>query len=203
MTAATGAELVEIVRRFRTARVQDVKLLEDLLTLREARVLATSKHELDVADRDLIQARDRTDELLSRVRVVARFDLLAQPFGPDWREAYESDDIVALALAELLDVRREGAKFPICSLCGRPFQTLERTDEQYCRRPAPGEALSAASRTCQKLGPQRAYAASLGGVAAVYRARYKALDKRVRRGTLQREQVDAWRAANPQGTRAR
>ena len=167
-----GTAAVERVGAALAKRGDDIELLAELM--------------VELPDQN--KARRLADLVRGVHLAVAPF---ADPLTGWAVEAYESDDLVALAAAELLvrSGRREGSQ--VCAHCGRPFLLAGRSDAVYCRRSAPGEAVG--SRTCQRIGPQRQYAERLSDLGASYRAAYKRLDLRCRRGRFSREALDLWR----------
>ena len=114
--------------------------------------------------------------------------------SPDGRlvVAYRSTDLFALAAVEATLRSAQGWTLNTCTHCGCLFLPVERNDERYCRRAAPGEPVT--GRGCQEIGPRRRYeAAHVDDLRAVYRRAYKRLDVRSRRGHLSRDAVAQWR----------
>lgn len=130
------------------------------------------------------------EPVLAAVTVVPWYD--ARPEVDRVYDVHESRDLVALAAAELCERGREDQVVRSCGLCGRPFIPVERADEVYCRRAAPGQPPW--RRTCREVGPQRRYADELDELTAVYRRAYKRLDVRQRRGGFERSLLDEWRS---------
>jgi len=157
---------------------------------------------------DFAAVKDGVDVLAgyapdAAVRVQPVLDRLARSVRltvPDWTDAahfmllaYESEDLLALAAAELFLMAAARANVNVCRHCQCHFVSAERTDEVYCRRAAPGEPVG--GRTCRQVGPQRHYAEHLNGPRAIYRREYRRLQKRAARGTYSRDALTAWRAA--------
>jgi len=178
--AVLGAEAVGRITAVMVRRRADLAALE-------AAVVSTVENGPEVHPDRLTEARSALQRLTSKVGFVPGLDERTGRFV----DTYEADDLIALAAVEFVLCDRDGETFAICASCGRPFMAEGRADERYCRRSAPGE--TAGGRTCHDVGPQRTYAQHLSGLPAIYRARYKALDKRVARGTLAREALDVWR----------
>ncbi len=173
---ASGSEVCEAVAGAVTANAKRIDALRRSVELSETSPPSVAE-----------KVRSALANLTADVRIVPGLDHVTGA----WVETYEADDPIALAAIELLVRERRGDQLAVCGLCGCPFVTVNRIDELYCRRSAPGEALG--GRTCHQLGPQRRYAAELGGHEAAYRTEYKRLDKWARRGAIDRTQLDQWR----------
>jgi hypothetical protein len=183
---ATGEEIVAAL-----ATVLD-RRADDLIDLRRAAIAWLGNDTLPkVSSEATASALDALTRLSMPARVVAAYDTSAKDGGLwDLVVGYESDDLIALAAVETMILGTRPVALARCAHCELPFIARHRT-ETYCRRSAPG--LGVGSRTCQDVGPQKRYAAALGGAEAIYRKNYKRLDNQVRRGALSRAEVDLWR----------
>lgn len=159
---------------------------EDLLALRQAATAWLGPEDVDQAA--LWAGRDHLARLMAGVEMVP---LVREKTGK-LVAAYKSADLFALAAVEITLRLTLDEAMNRCAHCGCLFLAVERSDERYCRRAAPGEPVG--GRGCQEIGPRRRYeAAHVDDLRAVYRRAYKRLDVRSRRGHLGREAVAQWR----------
>lgn len=159
---------------------------DDLAALRLAAGAWLGPEEAD--EPALWAGRDQLARLMAGVEVVPR---VSEKTGR-LVATYQAADLFALAAVEMtLRVTLDEA-MNRCAHCECLFLPVERSDERYCRRAAPGQPVG--GRTCQQLGPQRRYEASHhDDLRAAYRRAYKRLDVRARRGRITRDALSAWR----------
>jgi len=174
-----GSDVRSIVRYALDARA------DDLAALRQAATASLWPEEPD--DKALMAGRYDMERLMAGTTMVPGI-------SSDGRlvVAYRSTDLFALAAVETTLRSAQGWTSNRCTHCGCLFLPVERNDERYCRRAAPGEPVG--GRGCQEIGPRRRYeAAHVNDLRAVYRRAYKRLDVRSRRGHLSRDAVAQWR----------
>jgi hypothetical protein len=135
--------------------------------------------------------RDRVQVALDNPRIRLPERRISREDEAAVHPEHESDDLVSLAGVDLLLQGADGRVASRCHHCGDLFIPVERLDERYCRRAAPGEPPG--RRTCQEVGPQQRYHERLDALGWLYRREYKRLDNRQRRGLFPREVLDAWR----------
>lgn len=175
----TGRAVVELVDQALAAREGDLRWLRDAAHGLLGPWVA-SEAELETLFPTL-------DQLVRGVQVATVVDV-----ETGWPlPGYMSADPVALAAVEILERGRLSHEIHECAHCGAGFFAVERADELYCRRAAPGEPPG--GRTCRQVGPQTRYAANLDELGRCYRRNYKRLDQRARRGAFSRTELDRWR----------
>ena len=101
-------------------------------------------------------------------------------------------DIVAFGAWCLQRLLSEGGiEIASCQVCGEPW-IVDRSNAQYCARPAPGHRSS-----CRELAAQQTYAAQHGD----YSRERRRLGQQVRRERLDERAYEAWKSENSPGTR--
>ena len=180
----SGDAVISLARAALNKRADDVSALLSVVT-------SIAIHDnWDSADEAALK---RVNCLLLKVHSeipVREIDTRATAYGLDEQV---SDDLIALAAAEMLLHLRHGSTFRLCEHCFAPFVTSGRVDERYCRRPAP-DAPSVTSRTCAYVGPRISYEQRLTPRRTSYRRELQRLTQLVNRHGLDRQLLVVWRS---------